>query len=146
MPKNISPGTGVAFELRATALSDTIEYALSKQVDRAELNEPGSRFLGELHACRGMLHELMGCTLYEVGTLQAHESIRRSEEDSWISCLRKLQESCKVYMDAASNGEAAASRSAATCLNLTHLADSLVELIFVEGFAHAAPTGQHSIS
>ena len=79
MLRNISPGAGGAIELSASSLRDRSECALSKKVDHIRLDEPSSRFLGELHANRDMLHGLMGCASYKVGTLQAHESIQRAE-------------------------------------------------------------------
>lgn len=155
MPKNISPGAGEAIERRANALDEKIGSVLSDKVVHARLDELGPEFLGELHASRNMLHELIGCTSYEVGTVQAYKGVQGIEADSWISQLRGLQESCKAYLDATSNDEVAASYDADSS-DLVYLVDSissdaellirLVSRFLADTSSHTASTGQCNVN
>lgn len=151
MLQNLSPGAAEAIELRTNALRGKIEYALSGKADLIQLDEPSLRFLGNLYANRNTLQGLMRCASYMAGTLSAYESIQRAEGDFWISSLRKLQESCEAYLDAAPNEGVTASYGADS-RDLAHLAyliysdaELLIRLITrysADASPHAAPTGQ----
>lgn len=151
MPRNISPGVGEAIELRANALDKKIRSVLSVKVVHAQLDELSPEALGELHASRNMLHELTGCAACEVGTVQAYKGVQRIEADSWISQLRRLQESCRTCLDAASSGEDVAAHGADS-RDLVHLVDSIssdAELLIrlasrflLDASSHAVPTGR----